>query len=124
MQRVAAARTSAVLDVDDDLVARQVCRQGAVIADRRLSTRLARQACSGGRGVLAGLVGGDGLLELLQRELQLVGCQLLGPTAELVAGQALDQQSQLVVLGSELTLLEHHRAQHQLQRGGGRRARR
>ena len=107
VQRVAAARASAVLDVDHHLVARQVCRQGAVVAGRRLGARLARQASSSGRGVLAGLVGGDGLLQLLQGELQLVGRQLLGPAAELVAGQALDQQPQLVVLGGELALLEH-----------------
>jgi len=60
-------------------------RQGAMVAARRLSARLARQTSTGGRGVLAGLVGGDGLLQLLQGELQLVGCQLLGPATELVA---------------------------------------
>jgi len=36
MQRVAAARTSAILDVDHDLVARQVRRQCAMVAARRL----------------------------------------------------------------------------------------
>jgi uncharacterized SAM-binding protein YcdF (DUF218 family) len=43
---------------------------------------------------------------------------LLRSAAELMAGEALDQQPQLVVLGGELALLEHHRPQHQLQRGG------
>ncbi len=33
-----------------------------MVAARRLSARLARQTSTGGRGVLAGLVGGDGLL--------------------------------------------------------------
>ena len=35
-----------------------------------------------------------------------------------MAGQALDQQPQFVVLGGELNLLEHHRPQHQLQGRG------
>ncbi len=118
VQGVAAARAGAVLDVDHHLVARQVRRQCAVVAARRLGARLARQACSGGHGVLAGLVGGDGLLQLLQGELQLVGRQLLGPAAELVAGQALDQQPHLVVLGRQRALLQQHRPQHQLQRRG------
>jgi hypothetical protein len=61
-QRPAAARAIAVLDVDHHLVARQVRRQGAVIASRRLGARLARQAGRRCRLFLCGLVGGDGLL--------------------------------------------------------------
>ena len=62
VQRVAAARASVVLDVDYHLVARQVCRQGTVVTGRRLGARLARQAGSSGRGILAGLIGSDRLL--------------------------------------------------------------
>ncbi len=89
-----------------------------MVASRRLGAGLARQASRSGRGILARLVGGDGLLQLLEGELQLILRELLGPATELVAGQALDQQPQFVVLGGELTLLEHHRPQHQLQRRG------
>ena len=92
VQCMAAARARPVLDVDHHLVARQVCRQGAVVAGRRLGARLTRQASSGGRGILAGLIGGDGLLQLLQNKLQLIGRQLFGPAAKLVPRQALDQQ--------------------------------
>ena len=51
------------------------------------------------RRLLRGLVLGDGLLEILEPELQLVRAELLRPAAELPPQQALDQQPQLVVLG-------------------------
>ena len=54
---------------------------------------------------------GDGLFLILEAELQLLGRQLFGPTAELMTRQALDQQPKLVVLGIQL-------AQHLLQRDG------
>ena len=108
----------AILDVDHHLVAWQVCRQRPVVTVRRLGARLACEASSSGRGVLAGLVGGNGLLQLLEGQLQLIGCQLLGPAAKLVPRQALDQQPQFVVLGGKCTLLKHDRPQHQLQGGG------
>ena len=93
-------------------------RQRTVVAGRRLGARLAHQPRSGGDGVLASLVGGDGLLQFLQGELQLVGGQLLRTAAELVAGQALDQKPHLVVLSGKFALLQQHRPQHQLQRRG------
>jgi hypothetical protein len=74
------------------------------------------------RRVLPGLVLGNGLLEVLQPELQLLRAELFGTTAELVAQQALDQQSQLVVLGVQFRMLLRRRgddlAQHLLQDGG------
>jgi hypothetical protein len=42
---------------------------------------------------------------------------LLGPAAELVTAQALDQQTELVVLGMQFAVLEQHCPQHLLQRG-------
>ena len=64
---------------------------------------------------LSGLVGSDGLLEVLEPKLQLVRGQLLGAAAKLVARQTLDQQPQLVVLGVQGALLQQHRPQHLLQ---------
>ena len=93
-------------------------RQRAVVAASRLGTRLARRAGRQRRGILGRLVGGDGLLQLLEPELQLVGAQLLGAATELVARQALDQQPQLVVLGVQFALLQQHRPQHLLQYRG------
>ena len=115
---MAAARAGAVLDINHHLVARQMRRQRTMVAGRRLGARLAHQASSSSDGVLAGLVGGDGLLQLLQGELQLVGGQLLGAATELMAGQALDQQPHLVVLSGKFALLQQHCPQHQLQGGG------
>ena len=99
MQGVTAARTGAILDVDNNLVSRQVRRQGTVIAARLFGARFTRQSGRSVRFVLAGLVGGNGLLQLLQRQLQLVRGQLLRPAAELMTHQTLDQQPELVVLG-------------------------
>jgi len=62
---------------------------GAPIAPRR---RLVRGRF---RRVLPGLVFRDALLQILDPELQLIGRQLLGAAAELLAQQALDQQLQL-----------------------------
>ena len=39
VERVAAARAGPVLDIELDFVARQVCRQGAVVAVRRLGAQ-------------------------------------------------------------------------------------
>src|SRR3954464_3955962 len=52
-----------------------------------------------GRRVLLGLVFRDGLLQILDPEQQLIGVQLFGAAAELMAQQALDQQLQLVDFG-------------------------
>jgi hypothetical protein len=74
--------------------------------------------CTRRERVLPGLVGGDGLLEVLEPKLELIRAQLLGATAELVPQQTLDQQSQLVVFSVQLAMLEQQRPQHLLQRGG------
>ena len=99
VQRAAAARAVAALDVDQHLIARQMRRQRAMIAVGPASRRGSRAVSAAIRRILRGLVRGDGLLQILQPELQLIGAQLLGAAAELVAQQALDQQPQLVVLG-------------------------
>jgi hypothetical protein len=86
-------------------------RQGAVIAGgaRGFRPRLPASGCFG--SVLGCLMLGRRLLQILEPELQLIGTQLFGPTAELVTREALDQQSQLVVLGMQF-------AQHLLQDRG------
>ena len=81
MQRAAAARAVALLDTDQHLVAWQMLWQGAVVAPRCWATA----ALLGLSRILPGLVFGDGLLEVLQPELQLVRAELLRPTAELLA---------------------------------------
>jgi len=81
------------------------------------------------RSVLRRLTFGNGLLQVLKPKLQLVEVELLAPTAELMAEQALDQQPQRLVLS--LTLLHgalqrrllllargHHVPQHLLQDRG------
>ena len=113
-QRDTAARAVAVLDVDHHLVARQVRRQRAVVASRRLGAGGARRAPR----LLCRLVGGDGLLEVLEPELQLIEAQLLGAATELMAQQTLDEQPQLVVLGMQVALLQQHGPQHLLQGRG------
>ena len=81
------------------------------------------------RRVLPGLAFRNGLLQILDPEQQLIGAQLLGTAAELVAQQTLDQQLQLVDLGiaflhralqARLLLLgcDDHLAQQVLQRCG------
>jgi hypothetical protein len=54
------------------------------------------------RSVLRRLVRGDGLLQILQRQPQLIGAQLFRAAAELLAQQTLGQQVQLVDLGIAL----------------------
>jgi hypothetical protein len=92
MQRPTAAGAVPAVDVDHHLVARQMGGQRTVIAGRAASPRgsLARLVRDG--GVLSCLVLANGLLEVFEPELQLVGAQLLGPTAKLIAAQLLDQQ--------------------------------
>lgn len=43
---------------------------------------------------------------------------MLGSAAELVTGQALDQQPEFVVLSMQFTMLQQHYPQHLLQRCG------
>ena len=101
----------------DHLVARQVGGQRPVVARRAFSRGRRARRCWP-RGVLSRLVLGDGLFQILQAKLQLIGGQLSGAAAELLARQALDQQAQLVVLGDQLALLMQQHAQHLLQHGG------
>jgi hypothetical protein len=76
-----------------------------MVAAGRLGARRARGLRRSRLRLLRGLVGGDGLLQLLQAELQLVRAQLLGAAAELVTHQALDQQPQLIILGMQFAML-------------------
>ena len=86
-----------------------------------------RFVCGGLRRVLPGLAFRDSLLQILDPEQQLIGGQLFGAAAELLAQQTLDQQLQLVDLGIALLhrILQHgvlllgrgnHLAQQVLQR--------
>jgi len=118
MQRAAAARAVAALDVDHHLIAGQMCGQGPVIAigpSFTTTLRVFRRV----RRVLRGLVLGDSLLEVLKPELELLHSELFATATELMARQALDQQSQLVVLGVQFRVLLCRRgddlAQHLLQ---------
>ena len=105
-----AAWAGSVLDIDHHLIARQVRRQRTMIAGGGIGPGLA--CCQQPVRPRPGrLVLGDGLLQILEPELQLIGCQLFGAATELVTRQALDQQPQFVVLGVQL-------AQHRLQHDG------
>ena len=115
VQGAATTRAVVVLHVDHHLVARQMSRQGTMIAvGPRCAPRLILPR--GGR-ILCGLVLGDRLLEVLQSELELIPSELFRAAAKLMTQQALDQPPQLVVLGVQFTLLMHHRPQHLLQDG-------
>jgi len=129
VQCAAAAGAVALLDVDQHLITRQMRRQRAMVA---VGTGLApwpRLVCGRIRRLLPGLAFRNGLLQILDPEQQLIGVQLLGAAAELVAQQTLDQQLQLVDLGIALLhrFLQHavllfgrgdHRVQQMLQRCG------
>ena len=97
VQRPAAARAGLVLDVDHDLDPRQVRRQCAAVASGRWARgrRLGRRASR----LLGGSDCSDGLLEILETELQLIRVELLRAPAELAALQLLDQRAQPLDLG-------------------------
>ncbi len=122
VQRAPAAGAFAALDVDHHLVAGQVRGQRTEIAVGPGTAPLPPLVLDRVRRVLGGLVLGDGLLDVLQPELELVRIELLGAAAKLVTRQALDQQPQLVVLRGQRRVLLHrrgdHLAQHPLQDGG------
>ena len=105
MQAVAAARAGVVLDVDDHLHARQVGRQGSAV--RPASGARSRPICRIG---LLGLflAGRLDLLGFLEPEQQLIFGQALGPSAEAVPLQFLDDLSQPGVLD---IARQHHRLQ-------------
>ncbi len=77
---------------------RQVRRQGAQVASPT-HPRRPRGAAPSSHLVLRRLGRGDGLLEVLQAELQLVGVELLRAAAEPPALQLPDQEPQLLDLG-------------------------
>ena len=121
VHHAAAAWAIVVFNVDQHLIARQMRRKGAVVA---VGACLAPLTLVVRRCVLRSLVRGNGLLQILQCQLQLLGTQLLRAAAELLAQQTLDQQLQLVDLGiallqSRVLLFSrgNHLAQHLLQRG-------
>ena len=109
VQRASAARTLLAVDIDDDLEARQVCRQRAAIAVGRLG---ASSSLRWLRRVTGGLVFRSALLLILQTKSQLIEVELLGTWAKPMPQQTLDQQQQLLVLGLQL---RHHLPQHALQ---------
>ena len=108
VQRASAARTLLAVDIDDDLEARQVCRQRAAIAVGRLG---ASSSLRWLRRVTGGLVFRSALLLILQTKSQLIEVELLGTWAKPMPQQTLDQQQQLLVLGLQL---RHHLPQHTL----------
>ena len=128
VQHAAAAGAVAVLDVDQHLIARQMRGQRTVVA---IGTGLPPLPLfvPGRVRILRGLVGRKGLLQILDPELQLIGDQVFGAAAELVAQQTLYQQLQLVDFGIALLHgalqdrvlqlgLGDHLAQQVPQRGG------
>jgi hypothetical protein len=71
LQRTAAARAGTILDIDHDLIARQVSRQRAMIPMGLGIAPSALSASSNIGSLLAGLVCRDRLLQIFQPELQL-----------------------------------------------------
>jgi len=78
-----------MFDIDQQLIARQMPRKGAVVTVRACLAPLALFVL---RGVLRGLVRGGGLFQILQCQLQLVRAQLFRATAELLAQQKRTEQ--------------------------------
>jgi hypothetical protein len=109
VQHTTTTGTLPALDVDDDLVARQMCGQGTTIA---VGWRNAPPSLCWFRRVLRCVVFGGTLLRVLQNQLQLLEVELLRAGTIAMAQQALDQLPQLFVLGLQL---RHHLAQHLLQ---------
>ena len=61
-----------MLDIDEHFVARQMRRQRAVIASGARGSRSAAAGRPGRGAILRRLMLGDGLLQILQTELQLI----------------------------------------------------
>ena len=109
VQRTAAARALFVVDVDDDLIACQVCRQRPAIAVGSLRTPPSLRWF---RRIFGGVAFGSTLLRILQDKLQLIEVKLLRTWTITVAQQTLDQLPQLLVLSLQF---RHHLLQHSLQ---------
>jgi hypothetical protein len=115
MQRATTAGTFLAVDINNDLEAREVCRQRAAIAVGRL--RLPRFP-GGFRRVFCVcgcLALGGGLLLILEHELQLIEVEFLRTPPVPMAQQTLDQQPKLIILNLQLM---NHLPQHLLQRVG------
>jgi hypothetical protein len=97
VQHPAAARAGLVLNVDHDLDPRQVRRQSAAVASGRWA--VGRRLGRGSGRLLGGSDCSDGLLEILEPELQLIAIELLRAATELAALQLLDQRMELLDLG-------------------------
>jgi hypothetical protein len=109
VQHATAARALFVVDVDDDLIAWQVCRQRTAIAVGNLGTPPSLRRF---RRIFGGVAFGSTLLRILQDKLQLIEVELLRTWPVTVAQQTLDQQPQLLILGLQF---RHHLLQHPLQ---------
>jgi hypothetical protein len=109
VQGAATAGALLALDVDDDLVARQVCGQRTAIAVGYFyAPPSLRRLCL----VFGGVALCGTLLLILENELQLIQVELFRTRTIAVAQQTLDQQPQLLVLGLQF---RHNLLQHALQ---------
>jgi hypothetical protein len=91
-----AARTGLVGDVDHRLDPRQMYGQGSAV-DLAARAGLSRRRCAVGLS----LDGGDGLLDVLERQRQLVGIEPLRAPAEAMALQFVDDGAQPIALTSD-----------------------
>ena len=98
MHRTAAVRAALVFDIDHHLDPRQMRRQGAAVAQRRLA--LAGRLSVGRRFQIdCGLRRAERLSDLLQCELQLIRVELFRARPVAAAHQLLDDQLQFLDLG-------------------------
>jgi hypothetical protein len=101
MHRAAAARAGAVSWLDDDLDPPQVIRQRAAGPPLFGAHPPQRQIGL----LLFGLTCGNRVLEILQRQIELVGIELFRALAELHTLELADQMAQPIVLAGELIAL-------------------
>ena len=102
LHRAAAAGAGGVLGLDDDLDPRQMLGQRAAAGPARLGAGALQRRIG---LLLLGLGFGDGLFEILQREIELVGIELLRAPAELQPLQLADQVAKTVILGGKPGIL-------------------
>jgi len=102
VHRPAATGAGPVLGLDDYFNPRQMLRERAAAGSALLGTALPQPRVS---PFLRGLGRGDRLLEILQRQAELIGIEPLRVPAELQALQLADQLPQPVVLIGEPGLL-------------------
>jgi hypothetical protein len=98
MHRPAAARAGGVFRLDDDLDPRQTLRQRAASGAPLLRAGLAQRRIG---LLLFGLDLGDGLFEIFQSQVELVGIELFRTPTELHPLQLANQVAQSVVLVGE-----------------------